>query len=165
MRIPRLSKGFTLFELLVVIGIIGLLSTLAVVALTSVRQKTRDAKRVADVRSIRYALELYFNDQNTYPSHGSGANIILGGANSRTLCGGTASGASGWKASCASGDTVYMGLVPAASVPADGSCSDAQNDFTYIQTSTTAYTLNFCIGGAVGELAGGARVANPDGMQ
>ncbi|MEY4744976.1 MAG: hypothetical protein RL272_921, partial [Candidatus Parcubacteria bacterium] len=47
------NKGFTLIELLVVIAIIGLLSTLAVVALNSARQKSRDSKRVADIKQIQ----------------------------------------------------------------------------------------------------------------
>ncbi|MCF7820369.1 MAG: prepilin-type N-terminal cleavage/methylation domain-containing protein, partial [Candidatus Pacebacteria bacterium] len=61
------KKGFTLIELLVVIAIIGLLSTMSVVALNSARQKSRDAKRVADIKQIQTALELYYNDNNGYP--------------------------------------------------------------------------------------------------
>ena len=55
----RKQRGFTLIELLVVIAIIGLLSTLAVVALNNARMKSRDAKRVSDVKQIQTALELY----------------------------------------------------------------------------------------------------------
>jgi prepilin-type N-terminal cleavage/methylation domain-containing protein len=62
------QKGFTLIELLVVIAIIGLLASVVLLALNSARQKSRDAKRLADVRQIASALELYFNDQSAYPS-------------------------------------------------------------------------------------------------
>ena len=61
------NKGFTLIELLVVIAIIGLLSTLAVVALNSARAKSRDAKRVADVKQIQTALEIYHSRFGVYP--------------------------------------------------------------------------------------------------
>ena len=51
-----LPKGFTLLELLVVIGIIGLLASIIVVNLTGARKKARDIKRVADIRTIQTAL-------------------------------------------------------------------------------------------------------------
>ena len=50
-----------------VIAIIGLLASVVLLALNSARQKSRDAKRLADVRQIASALELYFNDNNSYP--------------------------------------------------------------------------------------------------
>ena len=62
------KKGFTLIELLVVIAIIGLLSTLSVLALNSARARSRDAKRIADVKQIQTALEMYYNENNTYPA-------------------------------------------------------------------------------------------------
>jgi prepilin-type N-terminal cleavage/methylation domain-containing protein len=55
------QKGFTLIELLVVIAIIGLLASVVLLALNSARAKSRDAKRVADVRQFSSAMELYFN--------------------------------------------------------------------------------------------------------
>jgi prepilin-type N-terminal cleavage/methylation domain-containing protein len=61
------KKGFTLIELLVVIAIIGLLSTMAVVALNNARTKSRDAKRISDIKQIQTALEMYFTDHNNYP--------------------------------------------------------------------------------------------------
>lgn len=66
-RNKKQEKGFTLIELLVVIAIIGLLASVVLLALNSARQKARDAKRLADVRQIASALELYFNDNNGYP--------------------------------------------------------------------------------------------------
>lgn len=63
----RDKKGFTLIELLVVIAIIGLLATLSVVALNSARAKARDARRLADIKAISTALDLYFDDYGDYP--------------------------------------------------------------------------------------------------
>ena len=58
-------RAFTLVELLVVIAIIGLLSTIAVVSLSAARARSRDAKRMADLRQISVAVELY-SDANGY---------------------------------------------------------------------------------------------------
>lgn len=63
-----MKKGFTLIELLVVIAIIALLSTLSVVALNSARVKSRDARRLSDIKQIRTALEMYFDENNFYPT-------------------------------------------------------------------------------------------------
>ena len=60
--------AFTLIELLVVIAVIGILSTLAVVVLQGARGQARDAKRVADAKQMQIALELYYHDNNVYPS-------------------------------------------------------------------------------------------------
>lgn len=60
-------KGFTLIELLIVIAIIGLLATLAIISLTTAQRKARDTKRIADMKSIQTAVELYFSDNSSYP--------------------------------------------------------------------------------------------------
>lgn len=68
-------RGFTLIELLVVIAIIGLLSTLAIVALGTARQKSRDARRLADLKQIQTALEMYNSETGSYPVT---STILLG---------------------------------------------------------------------------------------
>lgn len=61
------SRGFTLIELLVVIAIIGILASIVLASLNGARAKAKDIKRVANLNSVRQALELYFTDHNSYP--------------------------------------------------------------------------------------------------
>ncbi len=59
--------AFTLIELLVVIAIIALLASIVLVALNGARAKARMAKRVGDLQQIQTALELYYNNNGSYP--------------------------------------------------------------------------------------------------
>lgn len=61
------NKGFTLIELLVVIAIIGILASIVLASLNSARKKSRDARRIADVKQIQLALEMYFDSNRNYP--------------------------------------------------------------------------------------------------
>ncbi len=123
--------GFTLIELLVVIAIIGILSTLAIVALSSARQKARDSKRVADLSQIGKALELYYNDNNTYPT------LITPGQ------------------PLAFGSTTYLAQVPSNPTPRnDGSCGN----YNYIYEGSltgSGYTLSTCLSSATGAISAG----------
>lgn len=68
-----LNRGFTLVELLVVIAIIGILATVVLIQLGLAREKARDVKRVTDLRQIKTALELYYDDNGgTYPPSSCG---------------------------------------------------------------------------------------------
>lgn len=62
------SKGFTLLELLVVIGIIGLLASILVINLTGARRRARDTKRIADIRNLQTASEDYYGKKGKYPA-------------------------------------------------------------------------------------------------
>lgn len=55
------EKGFTLIELLVVIAIIGVLASVVLASLNNAREKSRDARRITDVKQIQLALELFFD--------------------------------------------------------------------------------------------------------
>lgn len=159
--------GFTLIELLVVIAIIGLLSTIAVVALNSARSKGRDAKRVADVRQIQTALELYLSDKGIYAA--SGAAPLVLGVGATSLC-----ATSGFFAACAG--TTYMGVVPRDSgMPSGtrGGCpetdSKAPCDYTYTSPagpapSSDKYEIKFALEAAIGGLAAGNNCATEVGL-
>lgn len=62
-------RGFTLVELLVVIAIIGLLTSIVSISLMSAKQKSRDSKRIGDLKTIQLALSLYYNDNLMYPKN------------------------------------------------------------------------------------------------
>jgi len=134
------QRGFTLIELLVVIAIIGLLSTLAVVALNNARQKSRDARRVSDIKQIQTALELNYNDANSYPA---------------TLTMGTDP--------IAFGGTTYMAITPSNPTPADGSCGSSVYVYT-VRDSGASYTITYCLGAITGGLAANTHTATPAGV-
>lgn len=141
MKRNKNSKGFTLIELLVVIAIIGLLASVVLLALNSARAKSRDAKRLADVRQVATALELYYNDNNAYPTQATAGAIPAALAPN------------------------YVGSVPVAPTPVDGTCTAAQNTYTYMSTTGASYTLTFCLGAVTGGFGAGPHTASPTGIQ
>lgn len=72
------KPGFTLIELLVVIAIIGILSSVVLASLNTARLKSRDARRISDMKQIQSALALYTDSNaNTYPT--TLAALVTGG--------------------------------------------------------------------------------------
>ena len=63
----KISKGFTLIEMLIVITIIALLASLILVGMGGARAKTRDSRRIADLHNVMNALELYYASNSQYP--------------------------------------------------------------------------------------------------
>lgn len=65
----KTTRGFTLIELLVVIAIIGILSSVVLASLNTARLKSRDTRRISDIKQLQLALALYYDSNaSTYPS-------------------------------------------------------------------------------------------------
>ncbi len=122
------KKGFTLIELLVVISIIGLLSTVAALSLNSARSKARDAKWLADKTQIIKALNMYYNDNGTWPS--SSNNWTCFGAPTSESC---------WNGGYTGMNALQTAMAPyMANFPVTGAASgnQAYNRFLYAYSST-----------------------------
>jgi prepilin-type N-terminal cleavage/methylation domain-containing protein len=62
-------KGFSLVELLIVIAIIGILVAIATVSYTTIQKRSRDSRRVSDLKAVQQAMEQYYaNSQSSYPA-------------------------------------------------------------------------------------------------
>jgi len=143
----KYKSGFTLIELLVVIAIIGLLSTLSILSLNTARARARDAKRVADVKQIQTALEMYYNDIGVYPTAATSGAAITG-------------------------TNIYLAAVPTPPTPInDGTCpapavAGTVPPYTYAMTGSGAtYTITYCLGAQTGGVSAGWHTATPAGIQ
>ncbi len=74
------NKGFTLLELLVVIGIISILMALGAISYNLAQAKGRDSRRVSDMKAAQNALEQYYaNTGFKYPTNCTDATAYMKG--------------------------------------------------------------------------------------
>jgi hypothetical protein len=118
--------------------------------LSDAQAKSRDAKRLADVRQIESALVLYSNDYGGYPAgqnNGQPQNL----------------------------SSKYIDAYPTAPEPADGNCTDYYNSYWYKtsgqpktvngQTVYPSFTMTFCLGALTGGFNAGIGMLTPQGIQ
>lgn len=120
--VPQTGRTkYIVFAVLAFLLIPGLLlSSVVLLSLNSARIKSRDAKRVADVRQIQTAAELYFNDNQKYP------------------------------ASLEDLSPEYLPVIPSSPTPAEVGCAETDNVYNYQSASGLTYQIEFCLGGATG---------------
>lgn len=116
----------------------------------------RDEKRLADIRQIQSALELFYtrHGESSYPASSTPTDI-----QSLSLT------------------PAYLSSAPTAPTPPDGTCTDTENSYKYKAynresmqdcDNTTLpcdwYTITFCLGDSIRNLSSGAHVASPSGI-
>lgn len=127
----RRQTGFTLVELLVVIGIITLLMVAIFPNFTGARQRARDSTRKTDLKNVQTALDLYKLDQKppVYPSTGALGSSLCGQCwSSDADCG-------------VSGGNIYI-----KKLPCDPG-GTAPTPYAYVQNASDnlRYTLTACL--------------------
>lgn len=104
--------GFTLLELLVVIGIISILMALATLTFGAAQKKGRDARRKTDLKAIQDSFEQYYAMHSSeYPGSGS----------------------------CDSGDTINISASESFLIPTDP--RDPTYSYTASSCSTSGYCI------------------------
>jgi len=66
------NKGFTVIELLIVVGIICIIAAIALPNFMNAWDKARQKRSMADLRSWGVALSSYFADRNFFPCGSAG---------------------------------------------------------------------------------------------
>ncbi len=72
----RISKGFTLIELLVTISIIGILLAISAVGFSTAQKRSRDARRMGDLKAIQKSIEQCYVLDNEYPDSVTSGSAI-----------------------------------------------------------------------------------------
>lgn len=148
------NKGFTLIELLVVVAIIGLLASVVLVALTSARSKSRDSKRIADMRQIATGFQVYFSENQTYPTTTVGGPILNGSGPALT-------------------PTIFIKF-PVAPIPAEAGCAltgQGSNEYYFLPNAAPSgagvatFGVTFCLGNQTGTLGPGPHTRTETGFQ
>jgi type IV pilus assembly protein PilA len=70
-NILKSKKGFTLIELMIVIGIIGILAGIVMPKINGMQQKAKNTAIASLASSIRTSLEIYYAENSGYPEYGS----------------------------------------------------------------------------------------------
>jgi uncharacterized protein (TIGR02145 family)/prepilin-type N-terminal cleavage/methylation domain-containing protein len=67
---PKLKRGFTLLEILLVVGIISILAGIVIIAINPSKQlaTVRNSQRKSNIKQIESAITQYYIDNSSYPS-------------------------------------------------------------------------------------------------
>ncbi len=113
-------KGFSLIELLVVLGIIAILTSLTAFNFNQARERARDLQRKNDLKQLQNALEIYKNDSSqSFPNVADFAALEA---------------------------VLKPTYIPALPVDPKESLTDSSwKDYTYLYNNATSYTLTACL--------------------
>lgn len=149
----EIKKGFTLLELLIVIGILAILATTVTVILNPAEllRQARDSQRLSDLESLNTAINLYVSTYSASTLF-TGTSTLAGGSCSVAQVGTIFSGGLGCNPTSGTGNvygtavngngwvTINFGLVPTGSplsrLPVDPLINSTTNFYGFKASST-----------------------------
>lgn len=63
------NRNFNLIELIIIILIIGILASIILPNITNFSDKAKDTRRIADIRNVQTAVDMYHSKNNKHPTH------------------------------------------------------------------------------------------------
>jgi len=116
-----MKRGFTIIELLVVMAIIGMLASIILVVFSGIQAKSRDTRRMQDVRELKKALSLYYVNTNRFPE--AATAVAVDGT-----------------------DPITAALVAEGAIPNFAGDPVTPNfDYFYQSSGVASYTITFCL--------------------
>lgn len=106
-------------------------------SITGAKMKSRNIRRISDVKQMQTALELYYNDNGQYPDS-------LG--------------------DLSSGKRPYIPILPENPKPSDGDCSVDYNYKYQVNKDKGNYKLYYCLGADTGRIPAGENIADNSEM-
>lgn len=78
---PQKNRGFTLLEILVVIAVIGILAAILVPRFTGIQTDAKKKQAMAELGSLKTAVEVYRNNNNGYPAAATWDSLLVAQTN------------------------------------------------------------------------------------
>ncbi len=106
-------KGFTLMELLLVIAVLGILVVVLLITINPLeaQKKTRDTKRLADIKTLQVLIVQYIDDGRAIPATGIGsATGISSTGNAGNVATAGSITAQNNQPACPSGTATWLGI-------------------------------------------------------
>ncbi len=171
------QKGITLIQTLVLIGVIGIVVLASMILLSGERVKSRDNIRVANIKQVQAAIELFYSQNGSYPAiaaapakENSGHNWLPNMDDHGIQ--------NDFKSFLLENLTAPLPADSAncrAQRPCNNDQSSTLNDFCYIaypegcsasgDTKCNNFLLDFCIGKQVGNFQPGRHSLDKDGIR
>jgi prepilin-type N-terminal cleavage/methylation domain-containing protein len=133
------TKGFTLIELLVAIGIIAVLSSVVYASFSQARKSARDDERMANLKSLQLAVEMYKAQYGLYPEGCNGLDTWSGNLGTQWQCDSSTAPYDTYSGS----NNFIIGLAPqfTESLPMEPFVGNSKGYRYYVNTARTGYKI------------------------